>query len=196
MSPSRHDRLSWANPDAHLALAIRLTLQFYANHLLSQPKPRGSSHPQLILLTDDRANRTKAADIGLSASSTREYVDGLPDELKVKLSDLVATSSGDGHAPRGEMTKRIYADVSGRVEIGGKVSDCLAIVSTSSDIASWYPKGNLPPRVLQCRSLQLSGGLHLTLSAGKERSPDDLIHREPSVRLLMTRRFSWSEGKA
>lgn len=59
--------------------------------------------------------------MGLSATSTREYVDGLPDELKVKLSDLVATSSGDGHAPRGETTKRIYDDVSlvcGRSEDG------------------------------------------------------------------------------
>lgn len=91
--------------------AIRLTLQFYATHLMSQPPPRGSSHPELILLTDDRANRTKAHDMGLAATSTREYVDGLPDELKVKLSDLVATSSGDGHAPRGETTKRIYDDV-------------------------------------------------------------------------------------
>ncbi|GHJ89926.1 hypothetical protein NliqN6_6328 [Naganishia liquefaciens] len=90
--------------------AIRLTLQFYATHLMSQPPPRGSSHPELVLLTDDRANRTKAQDMGLAATSTREYVDGLPDELKVKLSDLVATSSGDGHVPRGETTKRIYDD--------------------------------------------------------------------------------------
>jgi hypothetical protein len=45
------------------------------------------------------------------SSSFQEYVDGLPDELKVKLSDLVATSSGDGHVPRGETTKRIYDDV-------------------------------------------------------------------------------------
>lgn len=50
--------------------------------------------------------------MGLSATSTREYVDGLPDELKGTLSDLVATSSGDGHVPRGEGTKRIYDDVS------------------------------------------------------------------------------------
>lgn len=92
--------------------AIRLTLQFYNAHLMSQPKPRGSSHPQLILLTDDRANRTKAQDMGLSATSARDYVNGLPEELKVKLIDLVATGSGDGHAPSGDATKRIYADVS------------------------------------------------------------------------------------
>lgn len=92
--------------------AIRLTLQFYNSHLMSQPKPRGSSHPQLILLTDDRANRAKAQDMGLSATSARDYVNGLPDELKVKLIDLVATGSGDGHAPSGDATKRIYADVS------------------------------------------------------------------------------------
>lgn len=89
---------------------------------MSQPKPRGSSHPQLLLLTDDRANRTKASDMGLSATSTREYVDGLPEELKVKLSDLVATSSGDGHAPRGDTTKRIYTDVSTSSASGSTVS--------------------------------------------------------------------------
>ncbi|KAJ9101817.1 hypothetical protein QFC21_003156 [Naganishia friedmannii] len=90
--------------------AIRLTLQFYNSHLMSQPKPRGSSHPQLILLTDDRANRTKAQDMGLSATSARDYVEGLPEELKVKLIDLVATGSGDGHGPSGDASKRIYAD--------------------------------------------------------------------------------------
>jgi hypothetical protein len=100
-------------------VAIRLTLDFYQTHLNSISPPRTTStHPSLVLLTDDRGNREKAVKAGFNALSTREYVDGLTDELtKVQLGDLVAVKYGpeDGvqsTRAAGSSKRRLYPEVS------------------------------------------------------------------------------------
>jgi hypothetical protein len=71
----------------------------------------------LVLLTDDRGNREKALASGFHAVSTREYVDGMTDELtKVTLGDLVAVKYGPegGDRPpgsKGGSAKRLYPEV-------------------------------------------------------------------------------------
>lgn len=97
--------------------AIRLTLEFYQNHLKTiTPSRSTATHPSLVLLTDDRGNREKALASGFHAVSTREYVDGMTDELtKVTLGDLVAVKYGPegGDRPpgsKGGLAKRLYPE--------------------------------------------------------------------------------------
>ena len=98
--------------------AIRLTLDFYQNHLKTiTPSRTTSTHPSLVLLTDDRGNREKAVAAGFNALSTKDYVDGMIDELtKVRLGDLVAVKYGPegSDRPSGNKSgtgKKLYPEV-------------------------------------------------------------------------------------
>lgn len=100
--------------------AIRNTLTFYHTHLTSLPPPRSTStHPTLILLSDDRNNRAQTIAAGHQALSTREFVEGMEDEReRVRLGDLVSVRyrEGEGEVGGGEGEtggrKRVYPDVS------------------------------------------------------------------------------------
>lgn len=96
-----------------------MTLDFYQDHLKTIAPPRSTStHPSLALLTDDRGNREKARAAGFHALSTKEYVDGMTDELtKVRLGDLVAVKYGPEGADRpsgskGGAARKLYPEVS------------------------------------------------------------------------------------
>lgn len=80
--------------------AIRTATAWYAQHLsLSYPPIRGQATPQLppiVLLTEDAANREKARKGGLKAMSVRQYAEGMPEEAKSTLLDVLAASDAAG----------------------------------------------------------------------------------------------------
>jgi exosome complex exonuclease DIS3/RRP44 len=87
--------------------AIRKTLQYYSEHLLSS----AARPPQLVLLTDDKRNRELAHADGMLAVSTRDYVDGLDPKEREKLVDLVV-GGVDEIEPGERRGRRLYDEVS------------------------------------------------------------------------------------
>ncbi|GMK57604.1 hypothetical protein CspeluHIS016_0404380 [Cutaneotrichosporon spelunceum] len=85
--------------------AIRETLRFYPEHI----EKSVTAAPQLILLTDDKHNRELAAQEGLIAVSTRDYVDGLKGDVRDHLVDLVA-GGVDVLEPGERRSRRVYDD--------------------------------------------------------------------------------------
>ncbi|GFZ46672.1 Chromosome disjunction protein 3 [Saitozyma sp. JCM 24511] len=83
--------------------AIRKTLQYYSEHLLSS----AARPPQLVLLTDDKRNRELAHADGMLAVSTRDYVDGLDPKEREKLVDLVV-GGVDEIEPGERRGRRLY----------------------------------------------------------------------------------------
>lgn len=86
--------------------AIRKTLQYYSEHLLSS----AARPPQLVLLTDDKRNRELAHADGMLAVSTRDYVDGLDPKEREKLVDLVV-GGVDEIEPGERRGRRLYDEV-------------------------------------------------------------------------------------
>lgn len=101
----RNDRGELRSPYHSLHPVIRQTLHFYPKHIAES----SSASPQLILLTDDRRNRELASAEGLTATTTREYVDGLQGEVRDHLVDLVA-GGVDAADPSERKSRRIYDD--------------------------------------------------------------------------------------
>lgn len=68
--------------------AIRKAATWYENHLKKSQKERNSKKVKIVLLTDDAANRNKAASEGITAFSVRDYVKSMTDSphLQDKLS--------------------------------------------------------------------------------------------------------------
>ncbi|KAF8526026.1 hypothetical protein BU17DRAFT_74382 [Hysterangium stoloniferum] len=76
--------------------AIRKATAWYNSHIsLSFPKTRGqhASVPAVVLLTEDAANRSLASTEGISASSVRQYVEGMDTSAKPQLLDLLSVAS-------------------------------------------------------------------------------------------------------
>ncbi|KAI0341128.1 RNB-domain-containing protein [Trametopsis cervina] len=84
--------------------SIRKSTAWYNSHIsLARPPVRGQARtvalPTVVLLTDDAANRQKAEQEGLRCLSVRKYVEGMPEESKTQLSDLIAAPGGDEIEP-------------------------------------------------------------------------------------------------
>ncbi|CAG8461700.1 7034_t:CDS:10, partial [Cetraspora pellucida] len=82
-------RLKDESPNDRNDRAIRSAVKWYSTHL-KKMKNKGS-HIEVVLLTDDVGNRTKALDEGLSAFSVRDYVEGMTDTPE--LVDILENSS-------------------------------------------------------------------------------------------------------
>jgi hypothetical protein len=139
-------------------IAIRLTLEFYQTHLNSISPPRTTStHPSLVLLTDDRGNREQAVKAGFNALSTREYVDGMTDELtKVRLGDLVAVKYGpeggdQSSRSAGSSKRKLYPEVSrpSRLAMKARVYNAFFAVSPASNATSRRQIWRFLPGILQ-----------------------------------------------
>ncbi|KAI7900875.1 uncharacterized protein BX663DRAFT_515563 [Cokeromyces recurvatus] len=86
------EKLKGETPNDRNDRAIRVSTKWYADHL----KSVGSSI-DVIMLTDDRGNREKAAAMGLKSSSVADYVESMKDtpELMDMLSAPKAAQSGE-----------------------------------------------------------------------------------------------------
>jgi len=143
-----------------------LTLEFYQTHLNSISPPRTTStHPSLVLLTDDRGNREKAVKAGFNALSTREYVDGMTDELtKVRLGDLVAVKYGpeggeQNSRSAGSSKRKLYPEVSRPSRLAREIRAYNVLPRSTSRKQRYWPASNL---VLSIRDT--STPTHITIS--------------------------------
>ncbi|MBW0485011.1 hypothetical protein O181_024726 [Austropuccinia psidii MF-1] len=68
--------------------AIRELCKWYNDHL-------SSKNISVVLLTDDTANRTRALQDNINASSTKDYVELMPDESSKELADLLAAAGSE-----------------------------------------------------------------------------------------------------
>ncbi|CAG8746900.1 13856_t:CDS:10 [Dentiscutata erythropus] len=102
-------RLKDESPNDRNDRAIRSAVKWYSTHL---KKINKENHIEVVLLTDDVGNRTKAQEEGLSAFSVREYVEGMTDTPE--LVDVLENSSnveGDKKVPYEEGS--IFSNVDG-----------------------------------------------------------------------------------
>jgi exosome complex exonuclease DIS3/RRP44 len=96
--------------------SIRLAASWYASHLAQARASRGASAsagpaPQVVLLTDDAANRAKAEEKGMPCASVRKYVEAMKDAAP--LLDLIAAAGGEEvEAGREGSRKALYPEVS------------------------------------------------------------------------------------
>ncbi|CAG8588221.1 11045_t:CDS:10 [Gigaspora rosea] len=91
-------RLKDESPNDRNDRAIRSAVKWYSTHL--KKITNKENHIEVVLLTDDVGNRTKAQEEGLSAFSVREYVEGMTDTPE--LVDILGNSSnveGDKKVP-------------------------------------------------------------------------------------------------
>ncbi|KAH9815278.1 hypothetical protein DFH28DRAFT_1027175 [Melampsora americana] len=78
--------------------AIRQLCQWYTHHL--------SDHKiQIVLLSDDRGNREKALEAGISVSTTKEYVEGMKENESLILSELIASTGTEFDSGEGSDTR-------------------------------------------------------------------------------------------
>lgn len=99
---------------------IRKCAAWYAAHVAqmhtSRPGARQRSSlppPEVVLVTDDAANRRRAEAEGLRCMSVREYVEGMPNAEK--LVDLLAVTDGNELEPTQAVAARaaaVYPEVS------------------------------------------------------------------------------------
>ncbi|CAG8798490.1 12701_t:CDS:10 [Gigaspora margarita] len=82
-------RLKDESPNDRNDRAIRSAVKWYSTHL--KKITNKENHIEVVLLTDDVGNRTKAQEEGLSAFSVREYVEGMTDTPE--LVDILGNSS-------------------------------------------------------------------------------------------------------
>ncbi|KAJ7600823.1 hypothetical protein C8J56DRAFT_1038453 [Mycena floridula] len=93
---------------------IRKAASWYTTHLaMTRPPIRGQPRPKLptvVLLTEDVANRQKAEQSTITASSVRKYVEGMKDGTQ--LLDLLAAAGSDSIEPTKAATGRqtLYPD--------------------------------------------------------------------------------------
>ncbi|KAF9043793.1 RNB-domain-containing protein [Hymenopellis radicata] len=80
---------------------IRKATAWYSTHItMTHPVIRGKAppiHPNVVLLTEDAANRQKAQAEGIKASSVRNYVEGM--SSAAQLLDLLSASGSDDILP-------------------------------------------------------------------------------------------------
>ncbi|KAJ7922940.1 hypothetical protein B0H13DRAFT_1980929 [Mycena leptocephala] len=68
---------------------IRKATEWYNTILDSLPKPR---IPAVVLMTEDAANRKKAEESGIAATSIRKYISSLPESVAAQLLDLLSAA--------------------------------------------------------------------------------------------------------
>ncbi|KAJ7806157.1 hypothetical protein B0H14DRAFT_2876773 [Mycena olivaceomarginata] len=82
---------------------IRKATEWYNTHIaLSRPVIRGQAKPQIptvVLLTEDAANRNKAEQSGITATSIRKYISSLPESVAAQLLDLLSAADDNDIEP-------------------------------------------------------------------------------------------------
>ncbi|CAO3652055.1 unnamed protein product [Cunninghamella echinulata] len=86
------DRLKDETPNDRNDRAIRVSTKWYNDHLKGKPA-------QVILLSDDRANREKATVMGIRAVSVKDYAEGIKDVPE--LLDIVVATSKENQSSNG-----------------------------------------------------------------------------------------------
>ncbi|KAJ7602219.1 RNB-domain-containing protein [Mycena rosella] len=75
---------------------IRKATEWYNTHIgLSRPIIRGQEKPKfptVVLMTEDAANRKKAEESGIVATSIRKYISSLPETVAAQLLDLLSSA--------------------------------------------------------------------------------------------------------
>ncbi|KAJ7480098.1 hypothetical protein B0H11DRAFT_2158020 [Mycena galericulata] len=81
---------------------IRKATEWYNTHIgLTRPIIRGQAKPKIptvVLMTEDAANRKKAEESGIAATSTslvRKYISSLPESVAAQLLDLLSAEDND-----------------------------------------------------------------------------------------------------
>lgn len=123
--------------------AIRQTVLFYQTHLLASTREA----PTLVLLSDDRGNRELAKREGIEAASAREWVDGMKEEERAGLVDLVV-GGVDEAGPSERRGRRLYDEV-GLWWVGARMG-LIAAVPTPGRAYSRPQVRQVRTRVLQC----------------------------------------------
>ncbi|KAJ7748468.1 hypothetical protein DFH07DRAFT_829791 [Mycena maculata] len=82
---------------------IRKATEWYNSHIQftrpiirGQPKPK---IPNVVLMTEDAANRKKAEESGIAATSIRKYISSLPETVAAQLLDLLSAADGNDIEP-------------------------------------------------------------------------------------------------
>ncbi|KAJ6519275.1 hypothetical protein C8R45DRAFT_16821, partial [Mycena sanguinolenta] len=82
---------------------IRKAAEWYNTHIeLSRPVIRGQAKPKIptvMLLTEDAANRKKAEESGIAATSIRKYISSLPESTAAQLLDLLSAADDNEIEP-------------------------------------------------------------------------------------------------
>ncbi|KAJ6501480.1 hypothetical protein C8R47DRAFT_228458 [Mycena vitilis] len=82
---------------------IRKATEWYNAHIeLTRPVIRGQPKPQLptvVLMTEDAANRKKAEESGIGATSIRKYISSFPESVAAQLLDLLSSADDNAIEP-------------------------------------------------------------------------------------------------
>ncbi|KAJ7651983.1 hypothetical protein DFH06DRAFT_995753 [Mycena polygramma] len=82
---------------------IRKATEWYNTHIeLTRPVIRGQPKPQIptvVLMTEDAANRKKAEESGIGATSIRKYISSFPESVAAQLLDLLSAADDNAIEP-------------------------------------------------------------------------------------------------
>ncbi|KAJ6569587.1 hypothetical protein B0H19DRAFT_1136142 [Mycena capillaripes] len=82
---------------------IRKATEWYNTHIeLTRPVIRGQAKPKIptvVLMTEDAANRKKAEESGITATSIRKYISALPEPIAAQLLDLLSAADDNDIEP-------------------------------------------------------------------------------------------------